>query len=349
VKLGRATASPAAAATRHGWSASRITGLAVAAALAVALLPAAGAQADPTPEQAQKNVADLNKQMEVTTEQYNDARASLAASQARVTALEPRAKAMRAQLSTYQARLGQLAASAYYGGQQDVYSSILVDGSPQDAIARASYLDALSARQQADLDGLLAAKKTFDDAKAKVDQELLAQAKAEKTLRDKRNAINTDLAKWQTLAAQAGATGGGTGTGTRFTPSGHCVVTSYTGPASGGAGAALRFAFAQQCKMYEWGAAGPMTYDCSGLTMRAWGQAGVSMPHTARGQFAMFPKVSLSALRPGDLVMYGVPTIHHVAMYVGNRMIIDASTYGRPVAVRAMRYGDPIAGAVRPS
>jgi cell wall-associated NlpC family hydrolase len=101
--------------------------------------------------------------------------------------------------------------------------------------------------------------------------------------------------------------------------------------------------------MYEWGAAGPMTYDCSGLTMRAWGQAGVSMPHTARGQFAMFPKVSLSALRPGDLVMYGVPTIHHVAMYVGNRMIIDASTYGRPVAVRAMRYGDPIAGAVRPS
>jgi cell wall-associated NlpC family hydrolase len=84
--------------------------------------------------------------------------------------------------------------------------------------------------------------------------------------------------------------------------------------------------------------------------MAAWARAGVSMAHSARQQYAAFPKVPLSALIPGDLVMYGSP-IHHVAMYVGGGMVIHASTYGEPVRIVPIRRGSGsgIAGAVRPS
>jgi cell wall-associated NlpC family hydrolase len=304
--------------------------------LAAALLPAASAQADPTRAEAEKAVNALTDKMEIATEQYNDARADLAASKARVAALEPRAKQLSAQLAARQGELSRIAATAYYGDNPSIFSSMMVDGSPKDFLDRASYLDALSARQQASLSGLLATKKEFDGAKAKVDRELLAQAKNEKTLRDKRSAINTDLAKWQKLSAQLGPST------EKF------VVSSYSGPASGKAAIALKYAFAQQGHPYAMGQAGPKFFDCSGLTMAAWARAGVHMPHSARAQYRMFPKVPLSALRPGDLIMYGSP-IHHVAMYAGNGQIVHASTWSKPVAVVSMRYSGQIAGAVRPS
>jgi cell wall-associated NlpC family hydrolase len=313
--------------------------------LAAVLLPAGSAQADPTRAEAEKAVNALTDKMEIATEQYNDARADLEASKTRVAKFEPKSKQLNAQLAVHEATLSRIAASAYSGDNPGMFGSLVTGGSAKDFLDRASYLDAITSRQRASMEDFLVSKKQFDDAKAKVDAELLAQAKNEKTLRDKRTAINKDLAKWQALSARFDDTGGGDdGGGTDFDPG------TYTGPASGRAKVAIAYALAQAKthKMYEWGAAGPMTFDCSGLTMAAWARAGVRMPHTARGQYRMFPKVSLDNLRPGDLVMYGSP-IHHVAMYIGNGMIVHASTHGKPVMVRPLRYGGSvIAGAVRP-
>ncbi len=117
-------------------------------------------------------------------------------------------------------------------------------------------------------------------------------------------------------------------------------------PATGRGAAAVRFALAQVGDAYVYGAAGPGAWDCSGLTMVAWGQAGVGLPHSSSAQFGTGTRISAGALRPGDLVFYYSP-ISHVSIYIGNGMIVDAANPGAGVRVAGL-YSMPYAGAVRP-
>ena len=103
---------------------------------------------------------------------------------------------------------------------------------------------------------------------------------------------------------------------------------------------------AQVGDAYVYGAMGENAFDCSGLTMRAWAQAGVSLPHSSGAQFGSGPRVSASDLQPGDLVFYYSP-ISHVGMYIGNGMIVHAANPGTGVAVSGL-YSMPYVGAVRP-
>lgn len=104
-------------------------------------------------------------------------------------------------------------------------------------------------------------------------------------------------------------------------------------PSSGGVSAVISFARAQIGKPYQWGAAGPGTFDCSGLTLMAWAQAGVNLSHYTGFQWTETRRVPLSQLQPGDLVFYGVtgPHSHHVGLYVGNHMMIDAPYTGASI------------------
>jgi cell wall-associated NlpC family hydrolase len=103
---------------------------------------------------------------------------------------------------------------------------------------------------------------------------------------------------------------------------------------------------AQVGKAYVYGAAGPSAFDCSGLTMMAWAQAGVSLPHSSSAQYSSGPHVAASDLRPGDLVFYYSP-ISHVGMYIGNGMIVNALNPGAGIRVSSL-YSMPYVGAVRP-
>jgi len=104
-------------------------------------------------------------------------------------------------------------------------------------------------------------------------------------------------------------------------------------PSSGGVSAVISFAQAQIGKPYQWGAAGPGTFDCSGLTLMAWAQAGVNLSHYTGFQWTETRRVPLSQLQPGDLVFYGVdgPDSHHVGLYIGNDMMIDAPHTGASI------------------
>jgi len=117
-------------------------------------------------------------------------------------------------------------------------------------------------------------------------------------------------------------------------------------PSSDQAAVAVRAAMAQIGKPYVWAGAGPASYDCSGLTMSSWRQAGVVMAHSAADQYASFKHVSVDQLQPGDLVFFGHP-IHHVGMYVGNGMMVHAPETGELVQVSSMSRSD-LAGAARP-
>ncbi|MGA0113462.1 MAG: NlpC/P60 family protein [Candidatus Nanopelagicaceae bacterium] len=101
---------------------------------------------------------------------------------------------------------------------------------------------------------------------------------------------------------------------------------------SGRAGTALRYAVKQIGDSYVWGASGPIRWDCSGLTMRAFQQAGVRLPHSSRAQFSYGRSVSRSNLQPGDLVFFGTP-ISHVGIYISKNKMVHAPRPGAKVQI----------------
>ena len=111
------------------------------------------------------------------------------------------------------------------------------------------------------------------------------------------------------------------------------------------AATAIAFARQQLGEPYEWAAAGPGSWDCSGLTMGAWAAAGVALPHYSVAQYQATTPVGLGSLRPGDLLFWGSnkssDSIYHVAMYLGDGMMIHAPRTGRNVEIQSMYYWIP--------
>jgi peptidoglycan DL-endopeptidase CwlO len=128
--------------------------------------------------------------------------------------------------------------------------------------------------------------------------------------------------------------------------SGEQEPTGPPPPVKGGAGTAVATAAQQIGKPYEWAAAGPDSFDCSGLTMYAWAKAGVSLPHSSGAQFASLPHIARSQLQPGDLVFFGSP-IHHVGIYEGGGVMINAPESGENVRRDSIGRAD-YTGAARP-
>ncbi|MEX1007385.1 MAG: NlpC/P60 family protein [Acidimicrobiia bacterium] len=156
--------------------------------------------------------------------------------------------------------------------------------------------------------------------------ELVAKAEAERKAREEA------AARARIAAAAAAATSrAGADTTARKIPA----------PSQGAAGA-IAYAQAQLGKPYCYGGAGPDCFDCSGLTMRAWGAAGVAMPHGSTEQYNMFPHVPLSQAQPGDLIAWD----GHIGLYIGGGMMIHAPHSGTVVQI-APFYGTPW-GAARP-
>lgn len=127
---------------------------------------------------------------------------------------------------------------------------------------------------------------------------------------------------------------------------------SQRGSADQGA-AAVAWALQQVGKAYVYGASGPDSFDCSGLTMRAWQNAGLSINRTSRDQYRAYYKVPYDQMRPGDLIAWGTNSadpgsVYHVAMFIGNGQMVEASRPGIPVRVTAIRWQNTMPYAARP-
>ncbi|MDX6229501.1 MAG: peptidoglycan DL-endopeptidase CwlO [Frankiales bacterium] len=148
-------------------------------------------------------------------------------------------------------------------------------------------------------------------------------------------------------SGSSGSGGSSSGSGSGSGSASGSVGGSGSGSTSSAAATAVHWAYNELGKSYVWAASGPDHFDCSGLTMYVYAQAGVYLPHSSAAQFGSGRHVNQSEVRPGDLVFYGSP-IHHVGIYVGNGNMIDSPHSGASVQVANAFRGDYV-GAVRVS
>lgn len=181
----------------------------------------------------------------------------------------------------------------------------------------------------------------------------LAQEKAERQARAAAAAAAAQAAA--AAAANQASSGSSDSSGSSEGSSGGSGGSAPSNPAppsGGGVSAALAFARAQIGEPYVWGAAGPGSWDCSGLTMAAWRQGGKYLPHYSVAQYEQSTPITLSQLQPGDLVFWATTSspssIHHVALYAGNGMIIQAPRTGRDVDEESMYAWEPPSFFARP-
>lgn len=314
-----------------------LTAAAVLAAFGLALVPAAPASANPSLSEVERQVEALGTKLDATNEKYNAAKVDLEKVRREQKAMQTKLDAAQQKLDAAQAKVGEIAASAYRGNQLGMWGSLIESGSPRTFMDQLTVLEQLTLDQRGAIDAATRAKEQVAAAKAPVDANLKKAAALEKTLRDQQAQLNKDLVKWKALRARLGGRG---------PSSPGSENATYDGSASGNAEIVVRFAYAQLGKPYVFGAAGPNSYDCSGLTMAAWARAGVYLPHSASRQYRALRKVSRSNLRPGDIVLF-YSDLHHNGIYIGGNRVIHAPQPGDNVKIASMNYM-PYAGAVRP-
>ncbi|MEV6944613.1 NlpC/P60 family protein [Streptomyces sp. NPDC051172] len=367
----------------------RTPALATAALTSVALLSqsanaAPAADGKPSLEEVEKKVDDLYRQAESATEKYNAAKEKTTKQRKNVdTLLDDVAKRMQ-KLNEERDRLGSFAAAQYRTGAAapDTATFLLAD-SPQDYFDQTQLMGRLTSRQKSAVDEYFTeqsatmkkrqeASKSLESLTATQSDLQTAKSTVQKKLSDARELLSkltadekarlaaiqkqqeeaaarkaAELAKQQAAAEkakeEAAARDGGSASGSGSTSTSD---SSYATKAE----KALAFARAQIGKPYVWGATGPGSYDCSGLTQAAWKAAGVSLPRTTYDQVNAGTTVSLTDAQPGDLIFF-YDDISHVGVYIGNGMMIHAPKPGAYVREESIYYGGEsiIHSVVRPA
>ncbi|MEV0369987.1 NlpC/P60 family protein [Streptomyces sp. NPDC050636] len=340
----------------------------------------------PSIEEVKQKVDDLYHQAEASTEKYNAAKEKATEQRERVDGLLDAAAKRAEKMNESRRQLGTFASAQYRTGGMNPTAQLMLAKDPQQFFDRSHLMERLTgrekqavtdyqeqaaaaARQRAEatrsLDQLQDSQASLKESKQSVQSKLaearqllsrltaeekarLAALEREREAEAKRKA--EELARKQAEAEKErqrreeqnqndgsdGSTGGQTGGGS--TDDG-----SYAAKAE----KALAFARAQIGKPYVWGATGPSSYDCSGLTQGAWKAAGVDLPRTTWDQVKVGERVATKDLQPGDLVFF-YDDISHVGMYIGGGKMIHAPKPGAYVREESIYYM-PIYGSVRPA
>ena len=329
----------------------------VVAITALVVIPGVGyADPQPTMESVQAQVDQLNTEAAMAAERYNDARLKLDEVQQKLASAQALAGTQEQKVASARSGLAAFASATYRTGGIDPTVLLVASEDPEEFLASSSSLARLTDRSAASLRTVIAERSQLQQDNALVAEQLadLAEAKAEVELQ--KNEIDGKLAqaeqvlntleeeeRQRLLAAQRAARDQERATAVEAEEE---ERPTYTGSASGAAAVAVAFAYDQLGDRYVYGASGPNSWDCSGLTQGAWAAAGVSLPHSSRAQYSSGRKVSKSELQPGDLVFFYSP-ISHVGIYIGDGNMIHASNPSKPVAIAPIDY-IPFSGAVRP-
>ncbi|GGS75153.1 C40 family peptidase [Streptomyces violaceus] len=333
---------------------------AVAATTALAPTPATAApEPDPGPPPASlayllTDLQDLYRKAEQATEAHNATEEKLKKQRTETDRLN-RALA-RARLSLHDSRgaVGRLARQQYQNSSDiSPYLRLLLARDPQHAIDQRHVIGRIERERADTINRLTGSERKADELARKARKALdeqLALAERRKKERDqvvKRlhdvEELLASLSRDQLAALAEFERNGITRAQKKFMASG--ALSSVRRPSAEG-DRAVRYVVGQLGKPYEWGAEGPKSYDCSGLTSQAWAQAGAPIPRTSQEQWKRLKRIPLAELRPGDLVVY-FPEATHVALYLGDGMVVQAPRPGAKVKVSPIA-ANPLLGAVRP-
>ncbi|MEO5874116.1 MAG: NlpC/P60 family protein [Streptosporangiaceae bacterium] len=302
---------------------SALAGLVMATVVA---LPAT-AHADPDPI---KQLRTIHDQLETLGEQVNGLKVRLKQAQRAASVATDNATRQQKALEVVQKRVGTLASTTYMNSGSDAAMSFATSPDPQvflDQSATLSYFAAQDGTQALTLiDAMQAAQRSKKSADGRSQQ-----VKSLKTeLDSKVKKLKTDYTKLRDKVVKKN-------------PANITKIPAI--PGAGKAADALRAALTKLGDPYVWGADGPTSFDCSGLTMWAYAQVGINLPHFTGSQWNAGTHVSRAELQPGDLVFF-YSDLHHVGMYIGNGMMVHAPQTGD--VVRIVPMGDrPLAGGVR--
>ncbi|WP_141358434.1 C40 family peptidase [Streptomyces sp. 6-11-2] len=333
-----------------------------AVAAQAAFVPVA-AVATPEPQQpGQRSVAQLltdlhtlYRQAEQATETYNSTAEQLKRQRTEADRIDADLGAARLALSDSRAKAARLALLQYQGSGTGLspYLRLLLAPDPQHALAEGELIGQLARERAETVDRLTGDEKKAADlaheARKAVDTRLVLARRQQQARDDVQGRLRdvekllASLSAEQVTALARRETNGITAAQSPFLASG--VLSGARTPSPEG-DEAVRYAVRQLGKPYQWGAVGPRAYDCSGLTSQAWEHAGTPIPRTSQEQWARLKHIPLGALRPGDLVVY-FPQATHVALYLGDGMVVQAPRPGARVKVSPVA-ANPVLGAVRP-
>ncbi|MFF8551878.1 NlpC/P60 family protein [Streptomyces sp. NPDC015501] len=295
------------------------------------------------------------REAEEATEAYNATAEKLKQRTARLKKVNADLAKARAALESSRRDAGRLAREQYQGHTEfSAYLRLLLARDPQQALDRSHVVGRLAANRAATVERLTGAARRADRLAAASRKALDQQKKLAARQKKERDAVNGRLREVEGLLATlsedqltrlAALEQKGVDRAQReLVASGALSSTRRTPTRQGGD--AVAYAVRQIGKPYVWGAEGPDSFDCSGLTSAAWSAAGRTIPRTSQEQWKRLPRVPLSALRPGDLVVY-FPKATHVALYIGDGLVVQAPRPGAEVKVSPLA-SNPVLGAVRP-
>jgi peptidoglycan DL-endopeptidase CwlO len=307
---------------------------ATAAAVCAVIFPvgvagAAPASGNPSLNAVLAKANALSEQIDNLSEQYDGLRLQLNEAQAEVAIAKEDAARDQAILSQDQAYIGAIAVENYMTAGMNPELQLLQGSSPQNMLNQASIMTQIEQENGAKVNLVVAAQTAARRAQAAAGLEqqhakALTGAMAAKVavIQQKENFFNGEAYK------QAEAI---------FEQTGNYPITPSQIPGDSVGVQALKFALTRIGDPYVWGAAGPSSFDCSGLVVWAYAQVGISLEHFTGDLWNEVQHVSVNELKPGDLVFF-YPDIGHVGIYVGNGLMVDAPTFGQTVQIQPVMY-----------
>ncbi|MDJ0464022.1 C40 family peptidase [Streptomyces sp. H27-C3] len=307
-----------------------------------------------TPAQVKAKVDQLYHDAEVATEKYNGVRETVGDTRESLGELRDEAARRTERLNASRNALGSLAAAQYRTGAVDPAVQIALSSDPDQYLERAARADRAGDRHAAAITGVRQQLGAIDQLRSEADTKLANLTSQQSDLKKHKSKIQGKIADAEALlsrltaedraryAEQDGHGAAAAPRANREAPRGGAATAPNARAAQ-----AVSFARGALGAPYVWGATGPSSFDCSGLTQAAWRAAGVSLPRTTYTQINAGSRVPRSQLAPGDLVFF-YSGISHVGLYIGDGQMIHAPRPGAPVRVAPIDQM-PFAGASRPA
>ncbi|MEY3848810.1 MAG: hypothetical protein RL602_636 [Actinomycetota bacterium] len=310
-----------------------LTAIAVAAGV---LLPVSASAAQ-TLAQVQAKVRQLEEEATAAAEGAQEAKVKLATLTKTLNGIKAKAQLQGQTVSNLQKSLGTIAVEQYKTGGFGQSFELLFSSDPSLYLSSAEALEAITRRKSAQLRKFETAQQRLNATTLTVNDKVALVAAAQKKLTAQSALAQKKLAEAEKLLsklskAERERLARLAEEEENADQAASLKAAKSANAVSGRAGVAIKYALKQIGDRYVFGAAGMVTWDCSGLTMRAYQAAGVSLPHSSAAQSRLGKQVSLRSLKPGDLLFYGRP-VSHVGIYLGGGKMVHAPRTGSRVKV----------------